>query len=71
MARRSVGNGEWVQPRRKKYEMECCDCGLVHVLNFKLITTPNGGKSIIFQAFRDNRRTAQTRRRRRIRFSDK
>jgi hypothetical protein len=46
--------------------MECCDCGLVHILNFRLARTLNGGNSIQLQVFRDNRKTAQTRRARGI-----
>lgn len=53
--------GEWITPVRREYRMECCDCGLVHILNFRLRRTINGGRSIQFQAFRDNRATAQIR----------
>ena len=54
-------NGEWVVPKRRGYKMVCCDCGLVHRFNFKLVNTPIG-KQIYFQAFRDNRATGQIRR---------
>ena len=39
----------------------CCDCGLVHKIDFKL---ENHGKNkvIMFRAFRDNRATGQARR---------
>ena len=57
MARTKVEDGVWVQPRRREYELECCDCGLVHTLNFRIY---HG--HIQFQAFRDNRSTAQMRR---------
>ena len=40
-------DGEWVTPRMKKYYMKCCDCGLVHRLNFRIIK-----KTVQFQAFR-------------------
>lgn len=55
-----VKAGQWVQPIRKGYKMACCDCGLVHVLDFRLY----GGsrKHIQFRAFRDERGTAQARR---------
>lgn len=53
--------GEWVQPIRRGYRFRCCDCGLVHILDFKLV--PWGlGKKILFRAFRDNRATAAVRR---------
>lgn len=54
---------EWVQPIRKGYKIGCCDCGLVHVMNFRLIKNKNGpGKKIQYQIERDNRSTGQVRR---------
>lgn len=47
-----VKPGEWVQPKRKGYLMKCCDCGLVHRLNFRLIKDKLGRATIQFQAFR-------------------
>ncbi len=44
--------GEWVQPRRKNYYMQCCDCGLIHKMNFRLIKDKIGRSTIQFQAFR-------------------
>ncbi len=46
-----VGPGEWVQPTRKGYLLQCCDCGLVHSIDFKLQAT-NRGNKIQFRAFR-------------------
>jgi hypothetical protein len=57
----AVKAGEWVQPVRKGYKMACCDCGLVHVMNFRI----RKGR-VQLQAFRDNRATAQIRRRRHV-----
>lgn len=54
-------SGEWVQPVRKGYKMACCDCGLVHTLDFRIINRGRG-KSVQFRAFRDNRATAAIRR---------
>lgn len=54
-----VAAGEWVQPCRKGYKMACCDCGLVHRMNFRL----HRGR-IQMQAFRDERATAAKRRHR-------
>jgi hypothetical protein len=58
-----VQAGEWVSPVRKGYRMACCDCGLVHKMDFALIAWRNGGKKIIFRAYRDERATAAIRRR--------
>ena len=27
---------EWVQPQRRGYKMRCCDCALVHELDFRI-----------------------------------
>ena len=37
-----VIDGEWIQPRRKNYYMKCCDCGLVHKVDFRLVKRGNG-----------------------------
>ena len=52
-----VQAGEWVQPKRSGYGMQCCDCGLVHRLEFRL---KDG--HIQMRGYRDNRATAQVRR---------
>jgi hypothetical protein len=58
---KNVQSGEWVQPIRKGYRMACCDCGLVHRMNFRI--HKEGAKHYIqMQAFRDERSTAALRR---------
>lgn len=53
--------GSWVRPVRKDYKLACCDCGLVHTINFRLIK--QGKKTFIeYQPFRDERATGQKRR---------
>lgn len=53
--------GDWIEPRRRKgYKLACCDCGLVHVVNFRIVNPK--WKKIQFQVFRDNRATAAMRR---------
>ena len=59
------GAGEWVGPKRKYYYMACCDCCLVHKIEFALMKWPNG-KRIIMRVWRDNKRTGQLRRRRKV-----
>lgn len=49
--------GQWVQPRRRGYKMACCDCGLVHTLDFRIVH----GRAQ-FRAFRNERSTGQMRR---------
>lgn len=31
-----VKSGSWEQPIRKGYKMVCCDCGLVHTMDFRI-----------------------------------
>ena len=50
--------GEWIVPVRRGYRLACCDCGLVHLMDF----TVKRGK-IMFRAFRAKRSTALVRRR--------
>lgn len=56
-----VEDGEWVRPVMKKYKMACCDCGLVHVIDFKVIRWGRGHK-VLLKASRHNRATAAVRR---------
>jgi len=57
-----VVDGDWETPRMTGYKLMCCDCGLVHIINFKVINK----KTIQLQAFRDNRSTGQSRRYKKI-----
>jgi hypothetical protein len=54
--------GEWVQPQRRGYKMACCDCCLVHTLDFRIVD----GR-VQFRVYRHNRATAAMRRANRIR----
>lgn len=54
-------DGEWFAPKRKAFREQCCDCGLIHLWHFKLVTLANGSKQILAKAIRDNRATAQAR----------
>lgn len=72
----STGFSEWIAPTHKKYQMACCDCGLVHELQFKI--TREGYKNakgewnmlptkvkklrVLFRARRNKRATGQMRR---------
>ena len=49
--------GEWIQPVRRGYKLSCCDCGLVHNLDFRI-----AGGRVQFRAFRNNRATGNVRR---------
>ncbi len=32
-----TGYSDWIRPKMKAYRMACCDCGLIHELDFKVI----------------------------------
>lgn len=51
--------GEWIQPVRRGYKLACCDCGLVHNVDFRLYKA-----RIQFRVFRNERSTAAMRRKR-------
>lgn len=61
MGRRYVepAAGAWVQPIRRGYRLRCCDCGLVHEVDFRV----HRGRAQ-FRVYRDNRATGQVRRKR-------
>ncbi len=52
-----VKEGEWNRPIHSGYRIACCDCGLVHRVNFRVVKG-----DVEFQVFRDNRATAAKRR---------
>jgi hypothetical protein len=54
-----IYEGVWDRPVRKNFKFRCCDCSLIHTVNFRI----KNGK-IEWQFYRDNRATAQARRRR-------
>ncbi len=77
MARhKKVQDKERVHPVMKHYQMSCCDCGLVHTIDFLAVEVTKRNKDgsweyremnpkkfrVAFQASRDNRATAQVRR---------
>ncbi len=51
MRYRTQFDGQWVKPRMKNYYMKCCDCGLVHRINFA-VHKQGRGHIVQFQAFR-------------------
>lgn len=60
---RLLANGwsAWIRPIRRGYRMACCDCGLVHEIDFAIIRYGSGRK-VIFRARRNQRATAGRRR---------
>src|SRR5258705_13717154 len=81
MAKRSsydeIGYGEWTRPRMRDFREQCCDCGLIHRLDFRIVdaqgrsrpSSPKKGRSrrssrlrVEFRTRRDDRATAAARR---------
>ena len=51
-------SGEWFKPIMKGYKMACCDCGLVHKVEFSVLNK----NEIQMRVWRDERATSQKRR---------
>ena len=54
-------SGVWIRPFKRGYRIRCCDCGLVHRIDFDHIPWGRGRK-VIFRVWRDERATAASRR---------
>lgn len=52
-----VSDGEWIRVPKRGYKEQCCDCSLVHRMNFRIID----GKYIEIQTFRDPKATGGAR----------
>ena len=52
-----ISYGEWTRPRMKDFREQCCDCGLIHRLDFRIVD----GR-VEFRMRRDDRATAAARR---------
>lgn len=76
MVAREDGWCDWSMPVMDGYRMACCDCGLVHTMQFKVLRVtkksamfssgPDVSKNhrVLFRAKRNNRSTAAVRRKR-------
>lgn len=54
--RKQIEDGEWVKPKLQNFSFECCDCGLVHTMDFKI-----EGQRVLFRAYRDPEETQAAR----------
>ena len=52
-----ISYGEWTRPRMINFREQCCDCGLIHRLDFRIVD----GR-VEFRTRRDDRATAAARR---------
>lgn len=58
MKYKQAHDGDKIAPKMRGYKMRCCDCQLVHVINFKI----SDCGQLTFRVWRDNRATAASRR---------
>ena len=55
-------NRRWVQPVMKNYYMACCDCNLVHRMDFRVVTNKKTGQQKVqFRASRAPKYTSRLR----------
>lgn len=50
-------DGDWLRPKHRGFREQCCNCGLVHVVDFRVV-----GGVVEFRARQDRRATAAVRR---------
>jgi hypothetical protein len=69
-----IGYGEWIRPRMRDFREQCCDCGLIHRLDFRIVdegrsarapkgrSRPSSNLRVEVRTRRDDRATAAARR---------
>lgn len=57
-----ASEGEWIPVKKRGYKEQCCSCGLVHRMNFRIVDG-----TIEIQSFRDPKATNGARRRKTLR----
>lgn len=60
-------DNEWIHPKQKGYLMSCCDCGLVHWLDFRVVHDKKGNLETEFRARRAPKYTSAQRKKNGIR----
>ena len=57
---------DWQNPihgiGKRNYRLACCDCGLVHEMQFRIRKSKTGRLDVVYRASRNNRATAALRR---------
>ncbi len=48
------GFSRWIRPIERGYRLECCDCSLVHEINFAVVKDVSGKPRATFQVKRDS-----------------
>lgn len=54
-----IKNGQWVMPLMHGYKMQCCDCGLIHTLDFIVVDGEDlkvvNGFRVLMRAYREDK----------------
>ena len=53
-------SGRWFHPKKKGYLVMCCDCGLAHEIDFKVVPCGKGHK-VMIKVIRNDRVTKTAR----------
>ena len=53
----TLADGEWIRPVRNGFRERCCDCGLVHIVDYRVTDGV-----LEFRVRRDQRATTKARR---------
>lgn len=52
---KQIYDGEWVTPNMRGWKLQCCDCGIIHTLQFRIVR--RGKRSHVeFRAWRHPRK---------------
>lgn len=54
-------DGEWFRPAMRNHHDQCCDCGLVHLMDFRIVTV-RGRQRVEYRARRHGKATGGARR---------
>ena len=60
-----ISYGEWTRPRMTNFREQCCDCGLIHRLDFRIVDGREGARGT---ARKDGRRSPDAPRGLRVEF---
>lgn len=58
-----VKEGEWTSIDRRDNREQCCDCGLVHKIDYRIVEKNGGRNKIEFRCWRDDKATSSIRKR--------
>jgi transcriptional accessory protein Tex/SPT6 len=56
MKLKPVNDGQWISPIMHGYKMQCCDCGLIHEMDFAVIDSDGNMLNDVYVYFRAYRK---------------